>query len=214
MSGKRRPHWSTDIIGHHNHQKSFHTGANDLWCRSALKPIYEGQSNENRTPSTKWQWNLFYSKVIARSVKTFIPLGDETINSSLVERGRSLMDPQPHPILHFLVRMKLTSPDVFLQVVKNVKVTREKIWPLRKMLKVFPSQIAESYPLPNWQNGDRRYHAKGWFRPTVFQRVLTSWRVATPSSTKKRTTYLCSCLRASIFNAGRTHFTLHSPPEQ
>ena len=40
----------------------------------------------------------FYSKVIARSVNTFIPLRDETINSSLVDRGRSLMDPQPHPL--------------------------------------------------------------------------------------------------------------------
>ena len=48
---------------------------------------YEVQSNENRTPDTKWQWNLFYSKVIARSVNTFIPLGDETNNYSLVERG-------------------------------------------------------------------------------------------------------------------------------
>ena len=33
-----------------------------------------------------------------------MPLGDETVNSNLVERGRSLMDPQPNPLLHFLVR--------------------------------------------------------------------------------------------------------------
>ena len=46
-------------------------------------------------------------KVIVISVNTFIPLGDETINSSLVERDRSLMDPQPRPLLHFLVQMKL-----------------------------------------------------------------------------------------------------------
>ena len=70
---------------------------------------YDGQSNENRTPAATWQWNLLYSKVIARSVNTFIPLGDETINSSLVERGRSLMDPQLHPLLHFVVRKKPTS---------------------------------------------------------------------------------------------------------
>ena len=38
-------------------------------------------------------------------VNTFIPLGEETINSSLVERGRPLMDAQSHPLLHFLVRM-------------------------------------------------------------------------------------------------------------
>ena len=63
---------------------------------------------------------ISYSKVIARSVNTFIPFGDETINSSFVERGRSLMDPQPHSLLHFLVRMKPTSTNVFLQVAKNV----------------------------------------------------------------------------------------------
>ena len=36
-----------------------------------------GQSNENWTSATKWQWNLFYSKVIARIVNIFIPLGDD-----------------------------------------------------------------------------------------------------------------------------------------
>ena len=61
---------------------------------------------------------FFYSKVIARSVNTFIPLGDKTINSTLVERGRSQMDPQPHLHLHFLARMKPTSTNVFLQVAK------------------------------------------------------------------------------------------------
>ena len=66
---------------------------------------YKGQPNENRTPATKWQWNLYYWKVIARSVNTFIPLGDETINTSLVERGRSLMDPQPHLLLQFLIQV-------------------------------------------------------------------------------------------------------------
>ena len=38
MLGKLRPHSSLHIIGHHNHQKSFITDANDLWCRCALKP--------------------------------------------------------------------------------------------------------------------------------------------------------------------------------
>ena len=38
MSGKLRPHPSPDITGHYNHQKSFITGANDLWCCRALKP--------------------------------------------------------------------------------------------------------------------------------------------------------------------------------
>ena len=81
---------------------------------------------------------MFDSKLIARSVNTFIPMGDETINSSLVERGRSLMDPQPHPLLHFLVRMKPTSTDVFLRVAKNLNVTRGKIWAVQRMLKCFP----------------------------------------------------------------------------
>ena len=60
------------------------------------------------------------------------------INSSLVERGRSLTDPQAHPLLHFLVRMKPTSTSVFLQVAKNVEVTRGNILAVRRMLKYFP----------------------------------------------------------------------------
>ena len=36
------------------------------------------------------------------------------INSNLVEGGRLLMDPQVHPLLHFLVRMKPTSTNLFL----------------------------------------------------------------------------------------------------
>ena len=67
----------------------------------------------------------FYSEVIAGSVNTIIPLGVGTINSSLVERW-SVMDPQPYPLLHFLVRMKPTSTNVFPQAVKNVEVTRGK----------------------------------------------------------------------------------------
>ena len=88
---------------------------------------------------------MFYSKVIARSVNTFIPLGDETINSSLVERGKSLMDPQPHPFLHFLVRIKLTST-------KDLDGMED--------VEVFPSQISEAYPSADWQYGDGKYHAK------------------------------------------------------
>ena len=37
MSGKRRHQPSPDIIGHHNHQKLFITGAYDLRYRRALK---------------------------------------------------------------------------------------------------------------------------------------------------------------------------------
>ena len=38
-------------------------------------------------------------------------------------------------------------------------------------VEVFPSQISKDYPSPDWQYGDGRYHAKGWFRPTEFQGV-------------------------------------------
>ena len=61
--------------------------------------MYKGQSNEKRKPATKWNWNLFYSKVITRSVNTFIPLGDETISSSLVADGSTTS-----PTLALLVR--------------------------------------------------------------------------------------------------------------
>ena len=79
-------------------------------------------------------------KTNCQSVNTFIPLVDETINSSLVERARALMDSQPHPFLHFLDRMKLTSTNVFLQIAKNVEVTRGKMWAVRRMLKCFPAK--------------------------------------------------------------------------
>ena len=102
--------------------------------------LYMEQSNENRTPATEWQWNLFYSKVIPRSIKTFITLGDEIINSSPVESSSSLMDPQLHPLLVFLLQMKQTSANVFLQVTKNVGVTREKVWDVHR--KLIPHQVA------------------------------------------------------------------------
>ena len=39
-------------------------------------------------------------------------------------------------------------------------------------------------------------------------------RILSSIATTKWTTPLCSSLLASIFNAGRTHFTVRSPPEQ
>ena len=59
---------------------------------------------------------------------------------------RSLMDTQPHPLLHFLVRMKPTSTNVFLQVAKYVEVTRGKIWIVRRMLKCFPAKSLKIIP--------------------------------------------------------------------
>ena len=55
------------------------------------------------------------------------------------------MDPQPHPFLHFLVRIKLTST-------KDLDGMED--------VEVFPSQISEAYPSPDRQYGDGRYHAK------------------------------------------------------
>ena len=68
------------------------------------------------------------------------------INSSLVERCRLLMDPQLHPLLHFLVRMKSMSTNVFLQVAKNVKVTKGKMCSVRRMLKCFPAKFLKLIP--------------------------------------------------------------------
>ena len=63
------------------------------------------------------------------------------VNSSLVERGRSLMDPQTHPLLQFLVPMIPKSTNVILQVAKNVVVTRRKIWDVQRILKYFPPDL-------------------------------------------------------------------------
>ena len=51
-------------------------------------------------------------------------------------------------------------------------------------------KISETYPSPDWQYGDGRYHAKWWFRPTAFLVILTLWHVAEPSAAKKQTTPL------------------------
>lgn len=42
-------------------------------------------------------------KIIARTAITFIPLGDKTVNSNLIERVSLLADPQSQLLLHFLV---------------------------------------------------------------------------------------------------------------
>ena len=56
------------------------------------------------------------------------------------------MDPQPHSLLHFLVRVKPTSTNVFLQVAKNVEVTSGKIWAVRRMLKYFRAKSLNLVP--------------------------------------------------------------------
>ena len=69
------------------------------------------------------------------------------------------MNPQP-PLMHFLVRMKPTPTNIFLQVAKDVKVNG-KVLGCTEDVEKFPSQISEHYPLPDWQYGDGRYNAKG-----------------------------------------------------
>ena len=56
------------------------------------------------------------------------------------------MDQQSQTVLYFLVRMKPTSTNVFLQVAKNAEVTRGKIWPVRRMLKCFPAESLKLIP--------------------------------------------------------------------
>ena len=174
--------------------------------------IYEGQSNENRIPATKWQWNLFYSNVIARSVNTFIPLGDETINSSLVERGRSLMDP-PHPLLDFLVRKKLMSMNVFLQVAKYVELISGKIWAVWRMLKCFPAKSLKHIPHQIGSMGMGIIMQKD---DSVRPHSRAFWHMVCRSTSSHQETNctFCSSFLASISSAGRTHFTLCSPREQ
>ena len=133
-----------------------------------------------------------------RLLEVLIFLFHETISSILLETGWSLMYPQPHPLLHFLVRMEPTSRNVFLQVAKNVEVISGKIRAVRRMLKCFPAKSLKPYPSPDWQYGDGRFRAKIWSRLTAFQGVLTLWRIAAPSASRKRTTTLCSSLLASF----------------
>ena len=56
------------------------------------------------------------------------------------------MDPQPHPLFQFLVRMKETLTNICLLVAKNVEVTRGKIWTLRRMLNCFPAKSLKLTP--------------------------------------------------------------------
>ena len=89
------------------------------------------------------------------------------------------MYPQPHPLSHFLVRMKPTSTNVFLQIAKNVEVTRGKIWAVRRMLKCFlakslkliPHQIGSMGTGVNMQKDDsvrQRYRAFWLYRVSQY----------------------------------------------
>ena len=56
------------------------------------------------------------------------------------------MDQQPHPLLHFLVRMKPTPKNIFLQVAKNVQSTRGKVWDVLRVLKCIPAKSLNLIP--------------------------------------------------------------------
>ena len=56
------------------------------------------------------------------------------------------MDPQPHPLLHFLVRKKPTPTNAFFQFAKKLEVTRGKIWAVRRMLKCLPAKSLKLIP--------------------------------------------------------------------
>ena len=70
------------------------------------------------------------------------------------------MDPQPHPLLRFLVR----ETDVHKCLSSGWKKCRShkrKDLSFTEDVEVLPSQISEVYPSPDWQYADGRYHAKG-----------------------------------------------------
>ena len=65
------------------------------------------------------------------------------------------MDPQPHPLLHFLVRMKPKSTNVFSSGHKG------KDLDCTKDVEMFPIQNSEASPSTDWQYEDERYRARG-----------------------------------------------------
>ena len=82
----------------------------------------------------------------AGSVNTFISLGDETINSSLVERGRSLMDPQTHPSCTSSFEWNRHPRMSSFISSRNVEVTRGKIWAAGRILKCLPAKSLNLIP--------------------------------------------------------------------
>ena len=58
------------------------------------------------------------------------------------------MNPQPHPLLHFPLRMKSTSVNIFLQVAKNVDDEGKDLG-CTEYVEAFPRQISEAYASPD-----------------------------------------------------------------
>ena len=61
------------------------------------------------------------------------------------------MHPQPQQLLHFLVRMKPTSTNVFLQVAKNCGTHKGKYLGHTEDVEVFTNEISEAYPSSDLQ---------------------------------------------------------------
>ena len=110
---------------------------------SLIHLSYKNMRGSQINTRYKMTTEYFYTKAIAGIVNIFIPLGNETINSSLVERGWSLMDPQLHQLLNFLVRECLSSGNrkCGSHKGKDVGCTEDV---------EFPSQMSEAYPSPDW----------------------------------------------------------------
>ena len=169
---------------------------------------------KNKQPLQSDNGIWFIQKEFATTEYIFIPLGEETNNSSLVERGRSLMDPQPRPLLHFLVRMKPTSTNVFLQVNKNEEVTRGKICAVRRMFKCFPAKFLKLIPHEIGSMGTGvimqkddsvRQHSRAFS-------LYGASQLPQPQMNEPHFSALL-CLPPFVMLAN-THFTLRSPPEQ
>ena len=88
------------------------------------------------------------------------------MNPYLTHSCTSLSEWNRRPWMSFFRSLKLWKS----QGEKDVGCTEE--------IEKFPRKISAAYPSPYWQYGDGHYHAKEILRPTVFQGVLTLWRVA------------------------------------
>ena len=152
---------------------------------------------------------MFYSKVAARSVNTFIPLEDETINSSIIERGRSLMDSQPRPLLYFSSKWNRRPRMSFCSSPKMWKSEGER------------SGLCGGC----WSVSQTNLRSLSFTRLAVWGWALSCKRMIPSDSIPEFDFIECSStlshqeknhtsLLASILNAGWTHFTLRPPPEQ
>ena len=83
------------------------------------------------------------------------------INSSLVEKGRSLMDPQPSPDLALPRPNETDIHECPSSSHQKCGSHKRKDLGCTEDAEVFPNQISEAYPSPDWQYEDGRHHAKG-----------------------------------------------------